>query len=192
MLESATQDGTPPFIQMSEDGQKVFFQTTQQLVPQDTNNPNIEGSAAAGFSGMDVYEWEAEGWAGCKVSFGCTHLLTGGDSYGASIFLGATRDGSNVFFSSPSPLVSWATPEFTNIYDARVDGGFAPPPPPRECLSCQGVGSTAPLFGPGASLTFVGPGNAASVSGVARRPNEERLRCREWKRERTLGASPGV
>ena len=33
-----TTDETPPLTQMSENGQEVFFQTTAQLVPQDTNS----------------------------------------------------------------------------------------------------------------------------------------------------------
>ncbi len=33
-----TPDGTPPLVQMSENGQEVFFQTSSRLVPQDTNS----------------------------------------------------------------------------------------------------------------------------------------------------------
>ncbi len=159
-------DEAPEFVDITDNGQEVFFETTAKLVPQDTNSTEDLGASLDGAPGLDVYEWEADGWEGCQSSVGCTYLLSGGDDAGPSVFIDATANGSNVFFASPSQLVSWATPEFTNIYDARVDGGFAPPPTARECLSCQGVGSTAPLFGPGASLTFVGPGNTASVSGV--------------------------
>jgi hypothetical protein len=159
-------DETPEFVDMSDNGQEVFFQTTAKLVPQDTNSTEFPTSTSSGAPGEDVYEWEADGWEGCQSGVGCTYLLSGGDDAGPAVFIDATANGSNVFFASPSQLVSWATPEFTNIYDARVDGGFAPPPTARECLSCQGVGSPAPLFGPGASLTFVGPGNAPSVAGV--------------------------
>ncbi len=38
-----SQDETPPFIQMSENGQRVFFQTSARLVPQDTNTTEIQG-----------------------------------------------------------------------------------------------------------------------------------------------------
>ena len=114
---------------------------------------------------MDVYEWEADGveeapGVFCHVVIGCTHLISTGEDVGKSTFLGASEDGSNVFFATAAQLVPQATPEFPNIYDARVDGGFAPPKrEPRPCLSCQGVGSTAPLFGAPASVTFTGAAN---------------------------------
>ncbi len=152
-----TADETPPFIPMSENGQEVFFQTTAKLVPQDTNTV------------VDVYEWEADGseeapGAFCRETNGCTHLLSSGEDVGPAVFLGASRDGSNVFFSTAAQLAPQATPEFTSIYDARVYGGFAPPAPAPECSSCQGVGSPLPLFSPGASLTFAGAGNPAAHS----------------------------
>jgi hypothetical protein len=164
-------DQTPPFVQMSENGQKVFFETTAQLVPQDTNTP--KGSGAEGFPGMDVYEWEADGaeegegtGVFCRAVNGCTHLISTGEDVGKATFLGASEDGSNIFFATAGQLVPQATPEFPNIYDARVDGGFAPPEKETECLSCQGVGSIAPLFSPGASGTFTGAGNAPLFSAI--------------------------
>ena len=122
---------------------------------------------------MDVYEWEADGveeapGVVCRVVVGCTHLLSSGEDVGRATFLGASENGDNVFFATAARLVPQATPEFPNIYDARVDGGFAPPPGVHECLSCQGVGSTAPLFGPGASLTFAGPGNPVAPAENAK------------------------
>ncbi len=72
MIESngalETQDQTPPFIQVSEDGQRVFFQTTARLVPQDTNSTAHNGSSAQENPGMDVYEWEETGPKKRRVS----------------------------------------------------------------------------------------------------------------------------
>jgi hypothetical protein len=161
---------SPPFVQMSGDGEKVFFETTARLVPQDTNS--TESLTDGTLPGLDVYEWEASGveeesGVFCGVAVGCTHLLSSGEDVGKATFLGASGDGRNVFLATAAQLVPQATPEFPNIYDARVGGGFAPPPRPPECsLSCQGVGSTAPLFGPGASLTFSGTGNTAPSSSA--------------------------
>ncbi len=156
----------PAFTPMPADGQRVFFQTTAQLVPQDTNSTETNISSAGGTSGMDVYEWEAFGveeepGVVCRVLVGCTHLISAGDATGPSYLLGASEDGRDVFFSSASPLVAWATPEFSNIYDARVDGGFPPPPAHAvECTSCQGVGGgPVPQIGAPASVTFLGAGN---------------------------------
>jgi hypothetical protein len=146
-----TEDDTPALAQIAENGQEVFFETTARLVPQDTNSTSL--------SGTDVYEWEVDGASGCALSQGCTYLISAGETSGPSYFLGMSSDGRNVFFSSSTELVSDATPEFTDIYDARVNGGFPLPRPASKCLSCQGVGSTPPLFSPGASLTFAGTGN---------------------------------
>jgi hypothetical protein len=159
-----TVDGTPPFIQVSDDGERVFFQTTAHLVPQDTNSTGAPNSSTSGASGMDVYEWEADGaeegpGVVCGVAVGCTHLLSSGEDVGRATFLGASEDGRNMFFATAAQLVPQATPEFPNIYDARVEGGFPPPRKPVPCLSCQGVGSPPPLFNTPASVTFTGAGN---------------------------------
>ncbi len=146
-----TEDDQPAVAQISEDGQEVFFQTTARLTPQDRNSTNVEG--------LDVYEWEANGTGGCSLPLGCTYLISAGETSGPSYFLGMSSDGSNVFFSSATQLVPNATPEFTNIYDARVGGGFVPERRLSPCLSCQGIGSPPPLFSPGASLAFAGAGN---------------------------------
>jgi hypothetical protein len=145
---------------MSENGQEVFFQTSSRLVPQDTNS-TLTQNGVGGAPGMDVYEWEADGAGGCSLSQGCTYLLSSGQDVGPAVFLGASLNGENVFFATAAQLVPQATPEFSNIYDVRVEGGLAPPPAESECLSCQGVGSPPPLFSPGASLTFTGAGNPA-------------------------------
>ena len=173
-----TQDEVPPFIQMSENGQRVFFETTAQLVPQDTNSTSKEGAGGSSFPGMDVYEWEADGAEEglgviCRVVVGCTHLISSGEDVGKATLLGASENGDNVFFATAARLVPQATPEFPNIYDARVGGGFPPRQEPRECLSCQGVGSTAPLFGPGASLTFAGPGNPVVAPAGKEKPESK-------------------
>ncbi len=185
-----TQDEEPPFVQMSENGQEVFFQTTAQLVPQDTNSTETDISSHHGTPGMDVYEWEADGTEEgpgvfCRVVNGCTHLISSGEDVGPAYFLGASRDGSNVFFSSASQLVPQATPEFTNVYDARVDGGFAPLGVPEICLSCHGVGSPPPLFNVPAGVLFTGAGNPA-VLGKKKTKKEERKKKK--KRGKAKGA----
>ena len=182
-----TEDETPPFVQMSEDGREVFFETTARLLPQDTNSTVTEISSPRGTPGMDVYEWEADGAGGCVLSQGCTYLLSSGENVGPAIFLGASRNGSNVFFSSASQLVPQATPEFTNIYDAREDGGFPPRAVAGECLSCQGVGSPPPLFSVPSSGSFVGAGNPVMVGHPAGPPKCKR-RSRHRKHGRCLPA----
>jgi hypothetical protein len=159
-----TEDLTPRFIRISENGQRVFFQTNAKLVPQDINEVNPVTD-----EGQDVYEWEAQGTEEelgvfCRVVNGCTHLISSGEDVGPAVLLGASNNGDNVFFATAATLAPNATPEFSNIYDARVDGGFQPAPVTPECSSCQGVGSPPLVFSPGASLTFVGVGNVPSQS----------------------------
>jgi len=190
-LPMVTKDEIPGVVQMSDDGRRVFFETTAQLVPQDTNNPTFTLTSVSGSQGFDVYEWEADGTEEapgvfCGVVVGCTHLITAGEDVGPEMFLGASKDGRNIFFTSAAQLVPQATPEFTNIYDARIDGGFPQPAPKPECTSCQGVGSPPPLFSPGASLTFAGapnPAPAATTPGSPPRPPVKRaVRCPRGKR----------
>jgi hypothetical protein len=164
-------------ISVSDDGRRVFFQTNAKLVAQDTNEDTSEEERApAGVgAGSDVYEWEQVGTEEapgvfCQAAVGCTHLISAGEAVGPERFLGASEEGRDVFFASAAQLVPGATPEFTNIYDARVDGGFPPPPTTAECTSCQGVGSPTPQFGAGGSLTFTGPGNAAVAAGNSATP----------------------
>jgi hypothetical protein len=184
-----TEDETPPLIPMSDNGQRIFFQTTAQLVPQDTNSTEFNFSYIAGTPGMDVYEWEADGTEEapgvfCPMANGCTHLISAGEDTGPSFFLGASSDGSNVFFSTASRLVPQDTDEFGDIYDARVDGGFPPPPGPTECLSCQGVGRPAPLFGPGASGSFAGTGSQVAPVVKAKSKPKAKAKRRRKKRGR--------
>ncbi|MGH2853210.1 MAG: hypothetical protein ACRDLF_03340 [Solirubrobacteraceae bacterium] len=193
--ELRTEDETPPLIPMSANGREVFFQTTAQLVPQDTNSPEYSPTSITGFPGLDVYEWEADGveeapGVFCGVVNGCTHLISGGEDTGPSVFLGASSDGSNVFFSSALQLAPQATPEFGNIYDARVDGGFAQPATPTECLSCQGVGTPRPLFSPGASGSFTGSGSqVAPVVKVKPKPKEKKPKPKRRRRKRSRSKS---
>ena len=173
-----TEDETPALTQISEDGQEVFFQTTAQLVPQDTNSTETEFANAKGTPGLDVYEWEAEGVEEapdvfCENPVGCTHILSSGEDVGPARLLGSAASGRDVFFESASQLAPQATAEFPNIYDARVDGGFAPRSPAIACLSCQGVGSPPPLFNIPASGSFVGPGNQVAVEEKPQHPKKK-------------------
>lgn len=197
-----TADVATPLTQFSNDGQKVFFQTTARLVPQDLNSTETNISLSNGTPGMDVYEWEAVGSGGCELPQGCTYLLSSGEAIGPATLLGASGDGSNVFIATAAQLVQQDGDEFPDIYDARVGGGFAPPVPAIECISCQGVGSPPPLFNVPASGTFFGAPNPGplGMSTIAQklakalkacrieRPRRKRVACEEQARKR-YGAS---
>lgn len=134
---------------MSDDGSRVFFDTGQPLVPQDTNGR------------LDVYEWEQEGRGSCpehKPS-GCIYLLSGGSSADESYFADASVTGNDVFFTTRGQLVARDHDEKIDLYDARVDGGF--PEVSLACTGtgCQGVPPAPPVFASPPSVTFNGLGN---------------------------------
>ncbi len=147
---------------LSDDGNRVFFQTKEALVPQDTNEQE------------DVYEWEREGAGGAggcsrsSASFsersgGCLYLLSTGESSDESYFGDASTDGSNVFFFTRQPLVSQDQDENDDLYDARVEGGIAAQnlPPPARCTGegCLGPVDPSTVLDASASATFSGTGN---------------------------------
>jgi hypothetical protein len=112
---------------LSADGNRVFFETSEALVPQDTNGA------------MDVYEWEREGTGSCPVGRGgCLYLISSGESGEPSYFAEASTDGSDVFFFTRQSLVGQDSDELVDVYDARVGGGIALQNPPAEAAACGG------------------------------------------------------
>jgi NHL repeat len=132
---------------MSSDGSRVFFNSDEPLVPQDSNGA------------QDVYEWERAGQGSCiSPEGGCIYLLSGGNGASRSYFVDADADGANVFFTHRGGLGQLASESEHNlVFDARVNGGF-PPAPPGECASCSGP-APSPTFTPSPSTIFSGPGN---------------------------------
>jgi hypothetical protein len=124
---------------LSTEGSRLFFDSRDQIVPQDA-------SAA-----QDVYEWEAQGIGGCAVGSpgfsasagGCLSLISSGASPEASTFVDASADGRDAFFLTAASLVPWADPGSVDLYDARAGGGFPEPPKsiPCEGDACQAVPS---------------------------------------------------
>ncbi len=125
--------------EISPDGSRVFFETPDALVPQDTNGL------------LDVYEWEN----------GLVYLISSGQGTFGSNFSGASSNGDDVFITTTDHLAPQDIESATQIYDARVGGGFPYRPFTSGCDSgqCQGPQTPAPVFGAPASATFVGLGN---------------------------------
>jgi hypothetical protein len=142
---------------MSDEGPRVFFETREALVPQDTN----------GLS--DVYEWEGGhvyllssgqgGTPGQEVE----NLKENAGLFGVvgSLIVGASSDGNDVFIATDDRLLPQDIENSLQVYDVRVDGGFPYSTPVYGCDSgqCQGPQTPAPLFAPPPSATFVGLGN---------------------------------
>ncbi len=132
---------------VSADGDRVFFDTPNVLSPQDTNGVR------------DVYEWED----------GAAHLISSGTGTEASYYLDSSKSGGDVFFATPTGLLSGDTDEAYDVYDARIPrSGDNPAPSAIPCKGsiCQGPPSVPQLLGSPASETFDGIGNVASPVGV--------------------------
>ncbi len=132
---------------LSDDGDRVFFESFNSLVPHDTGQAN-------------VYEYELDGTGSCTVAPGCLSLISTGTSEHGSWFVDASASGDDVFFTTSQQLVSSDTDGAYDLYDARIDGGVSLPAQPPECLGdgCLNV-PPAPIDVTPASLTFSGAGN---------------------------------
>jgi hypothetical protein len=145
---------TPPALtrNLSASGGQVFFETSDPLLPQDTNER------------QDVYEWEAPATGSCSTSAptysiqsgGCLYLISTGTSTANSYFADADVSGENVFFFTESPLVGQDEDRLVDIYDARVDGGLASQSPPAPAI-CAAEGCKPALHEPPAEVAPVTP-----------------------------------
>lgn len=155
LLPESTEDADTYVPQLiSEDGNRIFFDTSQALVSQDTNGV------------QDVYEWEREGEGTCgprvpaRPNAGCVDLLSGGASSVDSFLVGADATGENVFFEHLGSLGQVEAPiDHNELYDARRNGGFATVSEACTGTGCQGVPPVPPIFSTPASVTFSGTGN---------------------------------
>jgi hypothetical protein len=143
---------------LSANGERVFFESSDALVIQDSDKA------------ADVYEWEAPGEGSCAAPGGCLSLVSGGRGAAGASFLDASADGSDAFFLTKDSLVG-ADPGSTDVYDARVGGGFPEPQGPIPCLgdACQSLPSEPEDPEPGTLRE--GTGNPPPmVEGPGRRP----------------------
>jgi hypothetical protein len=149
-VEPATDNS--PVETLTSDGETVFFESTEALVPQDGNGAK------------DVYRWRN----GSGVA-----LISDGQDSGESALYGVTPDGSDVIFGTNQKLLPQDENGSTvRLYDARVEGGF---PPPEETVTepcvedvCQGAASTPPEAPNVASSSLNGGGNLPAKLRCAR------------------------
>ncbi len=132
---------------LSDDGARLFFQSSDAVLP------------AAQSAAANVFEYQAG-----KVS-----LLTPGEG-SASVLLGTSASGQDVFIASFEGLSSQGQGGYFGIYDARENAVVPPPTTAVGCQgeTCRGAGPLAPvLAGPG-SASFEAPGKVtAPVTKVA-------------------------
>ena len=145
------------------DSGRLFFNSSDALVPQDSNGTE------------DVYQYEppaggeeAPPGDTCALSSptyspasqGCVSLISSGASAEQSAFLDASESGDDVFFLTAAQLSRRDTDTALDVYDARVGGGE---PQPARPVECEGDGCQLPAVPPAdptpGSLTFHGAGN---------------------------------
>lgn len=136
---------------LSADGSRIFFESPDALVPQDTNGQK------------DVYQWEQDGGGSCAAPAGCLSLLSSGQSPDPAFFADASANGNDAFFFTSQPLVGQDQDQNVDIYDARVGGGIAAQNPSPVPI-CQGESCKPQPEAPPSSLApgssnFAGPSN---------------------------------
>jgi hypothetical protein len=145
------------------DSGRLFFDSTDPLVPQDTNGL------------MDAYQYEPAGVGGCtsvSATFsvragGCVDLISSGTSNEESAFFEASENGDDVFFLTSARLTGEDYDNAVDVYDAHVCSVALPchaapvsPPPCTSGDSCKAAPALQPaIFGAPASATFSGAGN---------------------------------
>jgi sugar lactone lactonase YvrE len=134
---------------MTENG-LLFFTTSTRLVSADHNGTK------------DVYAY------GDRPA-----LISPGDGAYDAFFVDASDDGKDIFFQTDEALVSRDTDESSDVYDARVGGGFpaqSPLPPPAPCVRAAcGEVATGPVISPSASSSTTG------ASAGPKRTNQEKV-----------------
>jgi hypothetical protein len=139
---------------VSEDGDRVFFESEAPLVLNDVNGAR------------DVYEWELDGTGTCIEVEGCVYLISGGLE-ATAFFADASMNGSDVFIATRQRLVPEDQNEMADLYDARVNGVRTVTPPACTGTGCQGAPASPPIFATPSSLTFNGVGNFEPPPPVA-------------------------
>jgi hypothetical protein len=161
---------------MSSNGDRIFFDTADPLVPQAVNTgSSVVHREAIEPQGRNVYEWEN----------GTVYLISSGKSPENSYFLENSEDGSDVFFATSEGLVPGDTDGAYDVYDARIPhpGDSSPPAAvPCEGSVCQGPQRVPTRLGPPASATFSGLGNIApepaAKPAVKPKPKSKPAKCR--------------
>jgi hypothetical protein len=187
---SCGSDGTKGFVPLtfsntylkrwiSEGGNRVFFDSFEALVPQDTNGK------------LDAYEWERPGYGTCQSnSTGCIYLLSGGTSIDESFFADASVSGNDAFVVTRAKLLSEDDNENYDLYDARVDGFTPIAPPACTGTGCQGLPGAAPIFATPSSVTFEGVGNFAAPTPVKAKQKPKKTQKKKAKRKAKHGKAP--
>ncbi len=154
---------------VTQDGNSVYFDTGDALVPQDTDGV------------QDVYEWRD----------GSVSLISSGQSASDNWLYGVSPGGKDVFFVSRDSLVPEKAGSTFAIYDAREGGGFPTGEGARtECTisDCQPATPPPAVVAPG-SEGLDGPGNVNGRCTAAQRQAKTDLEQARKLRKQKGGSS---
>lgn len=132
---------------ISDDGARVFFQSTDALVP------------GASSSFPQVFEY-----SGASIG-----AISNPDGSSASDFLSASSSGDDAFFATYDELVPYPDGGDQTVFDARVNGGF-PIPSQTGCsgAACHGTPPPPPALSTAASLSFSPSAQSETAPGKPR------------------------
>jgi Tol biopolymer transport system component len=143
---------------LTPDGSRIFFQTTDSLLPADVN----------GLS--DVYLYD----------HGRLSLISAGTSKYDSEVADISPDGRDLFFTTRDSLVGQDIDGGSkDVYDARTDGGFPAPPVANPCeggAGCQGTPSATPGFA-SPPTTAPGRGNPKPPKPCSHKAKKKKPKC---------------
>jgi hypothetical protein len=157
---------------VSADGQRIFFESPDQLTSADTN------------ATVDVYEYED----------GSQYLISSGKGSGDEYFAGASETGDDVIFSTNERLVSTDLDGSTDIYDARVDGASPAVSAISQCEgdSCQGRPSAQPPLVVAGSTILYGSGNGVTNAAPLKPTPKLKIKARKLAKGSRFTLSVGV
>jgi hypothetical protein len=139
---------------LSEDGSYVFFESPGGLTPQALNREEVVGGASS--YANNIYEYHN----------GNVYLISDGRDTSAQrgeslVTLVATdASGADIFFTTSDPLVAQDTDTTSDLYDARIDGGF--PAAVSLLPACSGDDCQGKL---GASPVLLSPSSEFQAGG---------------------------
>jgi hypothetical protein len=160
----------PTRVTMSDDGGSVVFTTGEALAPGDTNGT------------VDTYLWH-QGRVSL-ISSGKPSLdgpIAGaGDPFGTSTLVQAliSPSGRDVYFTTTAQLVSGDDDTVVDVYDARIDGGFASPEAAEPCTgeSCRSAAASPPVAPP-STTQAPGAGNPTTPKRCPKGKLKKHGRC---------------
>jgi hypothetical protein len=160
-------------FEVSAEGDTIAFTTSAPLLRSDVNRTR------------DVYEWHNDALR--LITDGVTEFPHG---ISQPTVTGISASGSDIFFTVAARITGFEQDGLSNLYDARIGGGFTAPTPPSSCVedSCQGPLQAPPSLQDPGSSTFSGPANPTARKKAHKRKRHHRRKAKGSHRRHQRGA----